>query len=69
MIGNKAWALVSDLKNYKMSDLEKVITKHAEWLASSNLQYAAAIVDSTCVKMQINKAIFIKFLSKFLVVK
>lgn len=60
-IGNQPWALVSDLRKYEMSDLDDIMIKHTEWLALNNLQYAAAIVDSTYVKMQINKAIFIKF--------
>ncbi len=60
-VGNQSWAMVSDLRKYKMSDLGDVMAKHTEWLANNNLQVAAVIVDSAIVKMQINRAISTKF--------
>lgn len=61
VIGKQAWAIVSDLRKYKMSDLGDVMAKHTEWLANNNVQYGAVIVDSAIVKMQINRAVSTKF--------
>lgn len=55
------WAICSDLRKYKMSDLGDVMAKHTEWMASNHLKCAAIIVDSAIVKMQMNRAISTKF--------
>lgn len=60
-LGGKPWAICSDLRKYKISDLGDVMAKHTEWLGNNNLQYGAIIVDSAIVKMQINRAISSKF--------
>lgn len=60
-IGGQSWAIRTDLRKYKVSDLGEVMAKHTEWLASNNLKFGAIIVDSAIVKMQINRAISSKF--------
>lgn len=60
-VGSQPWALVTDLRKYKMSDLGDVMAKHTEWLANNNVACAAVIVDSAIVKMQINRAVGSKF--------
>lgn len=56
-IGKQPWAICSDLRKYKISDLGDVMAKHVEWLAENNVQYSAMVVDSAIVKMQINRAV------------
>lgn len=56
-IGKQSWATCTDLRKYKMSDLGDVMAKHVEWLADNNVKFAAVIVDSAIVKMQINRAV------------
>lgn len=63
-LGNKPWAMISDLRKYKVSDLGDVMAKHGDWMANNNLQYSAVIVDSAIVKMQINRAMGSKFVQK-----
>ncbi|SHM32255.1 hypothetical protein SAMN02746066_01587 [Anaerosporobacter mobilis DSM 15930] len=60
-LGNQPWAICSDLRKYKVSDLGEIMAKHTDWLANNNLKYGAVIVDSAIVKMQINRAISSKF--------
>lgn len=56
-IGKQPWAICTDLRKYKLSDLGDVINQHTEWLNENNVQYSALIVDSAIVKMQINRAV------------
>ncbi|MFV0341542.1 MAG: hypothetical protein ACK5JH_01430 [Anaerocolumna sp.] len=60
-LGGQPWAIRTDLRKYKVSDLGEVMAKHTEWLANNNLSCGAIIVDSAIVKMQINRAISSKF--------
>lgn len=60
-VGNQPWAICSDLRKYKVSDLGDIMAKHTDWLADNNVQFGAVIVDSAIVKMQINRAISSKF--------
>lgn len=55
--GNQSWAICSDLRKYKISDLGDIMGKHIEWLIENNCKYSALIVDSAIVKMQINRAV------------
>jgi hypothetical protein len=56
-LGGQPWAICTDLRKYKISDLGDVIAKHTEWMQNNKLQYIALIVDSAIVKMQINRAV------------
>ncbi|MGB8455077.1 MAG: hypothetical protein WCD89_22450 [Anaerocolumna sp.] len=56
-MGKQPWAICTDLRKYKMSDLGEVMAKHVEWMADNNAKFSAMIVDSAIVKMQINRAI------------
>lgn len=56
-VGKQDWAICTDLRKYKLSDLGDVISKHAEWMYQNNLKFIALIVDSAIVKMQINRAV------------
>ncbi len=60
-VGNQPWAICSDLRKYKVSDLGDIMAKHTDWLADNNVKFGAVIVDSAIVKMQINRAISSKF--------
>lgn len=51
------WAICSDLRKYKISDLGIVISVHIEWLQENNLQYIALIINDATAKMLINKAL------------
>lgn len=55
-LGNSPWCLCTDVRKYKLSDIADEISRHADWMNENNLQYAAVIVDSAIVKMQINRA-------------
>jgi hypothetical protein len=55
--GKQPWAICTDLRKYKMSDLGEVMSKHVEWLSDNNVKFSAMIVDSAIVKMQINRAV------------
>jgi hypothetical protein len=59
-IGKQPWAICTDLRKYKISDLGDVMAKHIEWLTENNVKYSAMIVDSAIVKMQINRAVGVK---------
>ncbi len=59
-IGKQPWAICTDLRKYKISDLGDVMAKHVEWLIENNVKYSAMIVDSAIVKMQINRAVGVK---------
>ncbi|BCJ96209.1 hypothetical protein acsn021_37780 [Anaerocolumna cellulosilytica] len=56
-VGGQTWAVCTDVRKYKISDLGDVIAKHTEWLNENKVQYAAIIVDSAIVKMQMNRAV------------
>lgn len=56
-LGGQPWAICTDLRKYKISDLGDVIAKHTEWMQNNKLQHIALIVDSAIVKMQINRAV------------
>lgn len=64
ILNGKPWAIRSDLRKYKISDLTPLLAMHTDWLAANNLQSAAIIVDNAIVKMQINRAISSKFIQK-----
>ncbi len=55
-LGNSPWCLCTDLRKYKLSNIADEISRHAEWMKENKLQYAATIVDSAIVKMQMNRA-------------
>jgi hypothetical protein len=50
------WSLLCDMSKYVISDLGNSISERVDWLASVNVQYAAMVVDSAAVKMQMNRA-------------
>lgn len=54
-LGKKPWALCTDFRKYKLSDLGDEIKIHTEWMYENNLQCSAVIVDSAIVKMQMNR--------------
>lgn len=54
--GGKKWAICTDLRNYKTSNISDAMNAHAEWAANNGLSCAAFIVDSAIVKMQMNRA-------------
>jgi hypothetical protein len=56
-LGKRPWAICSDLRKYKISELGVIISKHIDWLQENNLQYIVLIVDDIFVKMQVNRAI------------
>ncbi len=56
-VGNQPWAVCTDLRKYKISDLADVMAQHVQWLADNNVKYSALIVDSAIVKMQTNRAV------------
>lgn len=55
VVKGKTWATLTDLRNYKTSDISDEINKHAEWMKNSGCTTAAVIVSSAIVKMQINR--------------
>lgn len=55
-LAGKPWAICTDLRNYKISDLADGMAIHAEWLVKNNVKFGATIVSSAIVKMQINRA-------------
>lgn len=60
-ISKEPWVLVTDLRKYKLSDLTDVMSDHTDWLAKNNLKYAAIVLDTPIIKMQINRAVSTKF--------
>jgi hypothetical protein len=52
----KKWAVCTDLKNYKTSNISDAMGAHAEWAAKNGLSCGAFIVESAVVKMQMNRA-------------
>lgn len=61
LVCNEPWAILSDLRKYKISDLGDALAIHTEWLANNNLKYGAILCDSPIVKLQVNRAIGNKF--------
>lgn len=59
-VGKQPWAVCTDVRKYKISDLGEEMAKHAEWLAENNVKYYAMVVDSAIVKMQMNRAVGVK---------
>lgn len=57
LVAKEPWAILCDMRKYKISDLGDVLAKHAEWLENNNCKLTAMIVDSAIVKMQINRAV------------
>lgn len=70
LLGNqKPWALCTDLRNYKISNIVEDINEHAKWKVKNNLAKAVMIVNSIVVEMQLkistgNVANSISFSSK-----
>ncbi|MFZ5967571.1 MAG: hypothetical protein ACOYVK_10405 [Bacillota bacterium] len=52
----KPWAKLSDLRNYKMSNIVNEINDHVSWAAKNGLSCAAIVVESTVVKMQMKRS-------------
>lgn len=56
-LGNGAWSICTDLRKYKLSDLEDIMKPHIDWYSENNVKYCAIIVDSAMIKIQIDKVI------------
>lgn len=56
LLAGKPFAICSDLRKYKISDLAEEMAIHADWLIKNQVKFGAVIVDSAIVKMQINRA-------------
>lgn len=63
-LGNGAWSICTDLRKYRMSDLDDIMKLHIDWLSENNVKYGAIIVDSAMVKIQIDKAISSKIMQQ-----
>lgn len=56
LLGGKPWAKLSELKNYKTSNITDEINKHVSWSAKNGLEKAAIVVESSIIKMQMKKS-------------
>lgn len=54
-IKDQPWSILCDMTKYIISDLGSSLQERVEWLASANVQFAAIVVDSASVKMQMNR--------------
>ncbi len=54
-LGEGGWSLCTDLRKYRMSDVDEDVNNHIEWLREKNVQYSGMIVDSAIIKMQMDK--------------
>jgi hypothetical protein len=63
-LGEGAWSICTDLRKYRISDIEDVMNHHIDWLSENNIKYCAIIVDSAMVKIQIDKVLNTKILQQ-----
>jgi hypothetical protein len=52
----KNWAVCTDLRQYKTSDISDSMNEHAIWATQNGLTHCAYIVESAIIKMQMNRA-------------
>ncbi|RCX11255.1 SpoIIAA-like protein [Anaerobacterium chartisolvens] len=52
----KKWGMVAVMKDYKTSSLSDELNTHAAWLENNGCEKVAIVVDSSIVKMQMNRA-------------
>lgn len=53
--GVKDWAKLTDVREYKTSNIGEEIAKHVEWASKQGYTKAALIVDKVVNKMQVNR--------------
>ncbi len=57
LIGNtKPWAIISDLRTYKTSNIAGDIENHVKWKVENNLTKATIVVGNVISKMQMKRA-------------
>ncbi len=55
LAGAKQWAILSDLRNYKTSNVVAELKNHVQWKTERGLHRAAIVVDSAINKMQMKR--------------
>lgn len=56
LLGGKPWAKLSELKNYKTSNITDEINNHVTWSTKNGLAKAALVVESSIIKMQMKRS-------------
>ncbi len=52
----KKWAKCSDLREYKTSNISSELKAHLSWAENNGFSCAAIVLDSTIIKMQMNRS-------------
>lgn len=60
-LGEGEWALCTDLRKYRISEIEELIGNQIDWYCNNRMKCAALIVDSAMIKVHISKIISNKF--------
>ena len=56
ILGGKSWVKLSDIREYKTSDIADAMEAHTTWMKKTNLKGVAVLVSSAIIKMQLNRA-------------
>lgn len=52
---NKPWAIITDLRYYRTSNINKEINMHVNWKVENNLKKVAVVTESPFTKLQMRR--------------